>query len=110
MDLLVLGYLLQGKITPINVAILLAKDNLPELVNNLTSNAINKFGRKISGKCTVRAGKGFTLFILNEDMNDIIKIIKSGDSDVLIDGVTKTVKHEKKKNSNNKKTDFFILC
>ena len=30
-------------------------------------------------------------------MNDIIKIIKSGDSDVLIDGVTKTVKHKKKK-------------
>ena len=29
-------------------------------------------------------------------MNDIIKIIKSGDSGVLIDGVTKTVKHEKK--------------
>ena len=25
----------------------------------------------------MRAGKGFTLFILDEDMNDIIKIIKS---------------------------------
>ena len=31
-------------------------------------------------------------------MNDIIKVIKSlGDSSVLIDGVTETVKHETKK-------------
>ena len=41
--------------------------------------------------------KGFTLFFLNEDMNDIIKIIKSlEDSGVFIDGVTKTVKYETK--------------
>ena len=34
----------------------------------------------------------------NEDMNDIIKIIKAlEDSGVLIDGVTETVKHEIKK-------------
>ena len=46
----------------------------------------------------MRAGKGFTLFISNEDMNDIIKIIKSlEDSGVLIDGVTQTVKDEIKK-------------
>ena len=78
-----------------NAAIPLARDNLPELVSNLTSNAISKFHRKISGKGAVRAGKGFTLFISNENMNDIIKIIKSlEDSVVLIDGVTETVKHE----------------
>ena len=41
------------------------------------------------------AGKGFTLFISNEDMDDIIRIINSlEDSRVLIDGVTETVKHE----------------
>ena len=40
----------------------LARDNLPGLVSNLTSNAINKFDRKISGKEAVRAGKGFYLF------------------------------------------------
>ena len=41
----------------------------------------------------MRAGKGFPLFILNEDINDIIKIIKSlEDSGVLIDGITETVK------------------
>ena len=40
-------------------------------------------------------GKEFTLFISNEDMNDIIKIIKSLEySGILIDGVTETVKHE----------------
>ena len=43
-------------------------------------------------------GKGFTLFISNEDMNDIIKIIKSlENSGILIDGVTDTVKDEIKK-------------
>ena len=39
-----------------------------------------------------------TYFISNEDMNDIIQIIKSlEDLGVLIDGVTETVKHEIKK-------------
>ena len=56
---------------------------------------MNKFERKISPKGAVRAGKWLTLFILNEDRNDIIKIIKSlEDSNVLIDGITETVKHE----------------
>ena len=60
-----------------NVAVLLARDSLPGLVTNSTSNTINKFERKTFGKGAVRAGKGFTLVISNEDMNDIIKIIKS---------------------------------
>ena len=89
-----------------NVAIPLARDNLLGLISNLTSIAINKFNRKISGKEAVRTGKGFTLFISNEDKNDIIKIIKSlEDSGVLIDGVTETVKHEIK----NKMVDFLEL-
>ena len=80
-----------------DLAILLTSDNLPGLVNNLVSNATNKFEQKINEKGTVRSGKWFTLFILNEDMNDIIKIIKSlKDSGVLIDGVSETVKHEHK--------------
>ena len=53
---------------------------------------MNKFGRKISGKGAVRAGKGFTLFISNDSMNDIINSLQ--DSGVLVDGVTETVKHE----------------
>ena len=75
---------------------------MPELVRNTASyaasNAINKAERRISEKRVVRAGKGFTLFISNEDMDDIIRIIKSlKDSGVLTDGVNETVKHETKK-------------
>ena len=59
--------------------------------------------KKISVKGVVRAEKGFTLIILNEDLNDIIKTIKSlQDAGVLIDGVTETAK--------KKKEDFFGLC
>ena len=65
-----------GKKALTNIAIPLARENLTGLVRNLTSSAINKFNKKISGKGAVRAGKRFTLFISNEDMNDIIKIIK----------------------------------
>ena len=40
-------------------------------------------------------GNGYPLFISNEDLNSIIKIIKSWeDSGVFIYGVTETVKHE----------------
>ena len=64
-----------------NVDIPLARDSLPGLVSNLTSSATS-VEKKLS--------KEFTLLISNEDMNDIIKIIKSlEDSSVLIDGVTK---------------------
>ena len=66
-----------GKKALTNDTIPLARDNLPGLVSNLPSNAMNEIERKISRKGAVRAGKGFTLFISNEDMNDIIKIIKS---------------------------------
>ena len=87
-----------GKKVIRDLAIPLARDNLPGLVSNLATNAINKFKRKISEKGAVRAAKGFTLFISNKHLNDIIKIIELfEDSGVLIDGVTETVKHEIKK-------------
>ena len=86
------------KQTLTNVTLPLARDSLSGLVSNLTSSAINKFDKKISGKGAVRAGQGFTLFISKEDINDIIEFIKSlEDSGVLTDGVTETVKHEIKK-------------
>ena len=73
-----------GKKGLINIAISLARDNLLGLVGSLTSNAIN-----LNEKC---------LFISNEDMNYIIRTIKSlEDSCVLVDGVTETVKHKIKK-------------
>ena len=96
-----------GKKALANIGMPLIGDNLPGLVTNLTSNAINKSERKITRKGAFRAVKRFHLFILNEYMNDIIKIIKPlGDSIVLIDGVTQTEKHEVK----NKKEDFLEFC
>ena len=85
-----------------NCAVPFAKDNLSRLVSNIASNAasnaINKFERRLSGKGAVRAERGFNLFISDEDINDIIRIIKSlEDSGVLIDCVTETVKHQVKK-------------
>ena len=49
-------------------------------------------------------GSGYTtLIISNEEINDIIKIIQAlEDSNILLKGVTKTIKNEKK----NKKEDF----
>ena len=87
-----------GKKVIRDLAIPLARDNLPGLVSNLATNAISKFERKISGKGAVRAAKGLTLFISNKHLNGIIKIMKLfEDSGVLIDGVIETVKHEIKK-------------
>ena len=75
---------------------------MPGLVSKLASNAalnaINKFERKISGTGAVRVGKGFILFISNEDVDDIIKIVKSlGNSGILINRITKAVEHQMKK-------------
>ena len=79
-----------------NSAIPFAKDVLPKLVTvvvlNAALNATNKFERKISGRSNQRIH-----FILNEDMDDIIRILQlPEDSGVLVDGVTKVVKHENK--------------
>ena len=58
----------------------------------------------------MRAGRGFTLFISNDDMNDFIKIIKLlEDSGVLTDGVTESVKHEIKKQEGRFLGDFLAL-
>ena len=58
-----------------------AKNMLLGLVSNIalnaSSNAINKFERRIKEKRAVRAGMVFTLFISNKDIDGIIKIIKS---------------------------------
>ena len=43
-------------------------------------------------------GRGFTLFISNGDMDDVIKIVESWEqSGIVIDGAIKTVNHEIKK-------------
>ena len=48
---------------------------------------------KIHERGDVWVGKGITWFILNEDVNDIIKIIQSIENwGALLDGVSETVK------------------
>ena len=70
----------------VDATIPLAKYNLPGLVNNLPSNAVYKFESKIIGKRAVRTWKEFILITLNEDMDGIIKFIKTlEDLGVLID-------------------------
>ena len=84
-----------GKKALTNIASHLAREDLPGLINNLTSNAMNKIERKISGKGAVGAGKGSILFISNGDIIKIMKLLE--DSCALIGGVTETVKYEIKK-------------
>ena len=85
-----------------DLAISLAKNDLPGLVSSLTSNAssnvIGKLGRKINAKGAVREGRGLNLFISNEDMDDIIKIVESLEkSSISIDGATETIGNQMKK-------------
>ena len=63
--------------------------------NNISTDI--KLNKSQTSKMTQSGGKRkrFTLFISNEDINYIIKVIKLfEDSGVLIDGVTETVKYE----------------
>ena len=62
---------------PTDIAVSLVEGNVPGLISNVNSNAINKFKRKISGEGALQEGKRSTFLISNEDMNDAIKIIKS---------------------------------
>ena len=54
-----------GEKVKTDLAIPLARDNLPQIVINLASNAIKKSKRKINWKGTVGAGKELILFISN---------------------------------------------
>ena len=58
-----------GKKLLADLDILLPEDNFPGLVSNLALNAKNEFKGKTSGKGAISAGKGFMLFISNEDLN-----------------------------------------
>ena len=89
----------------LDLAVPMAKDVLPKLATKATFSALHIFGKKTktkqnttNGQGAVRAGRQLTLFISNEDMDNIIKIVelieKSG---LLVDGARKTVKHGIKK-------------
>ena len=66
-----------GRKVLLDFGVPLTKDVLPKLATKATSSAIVKLERKISRKDVVRASEWFTLFISNEDMDDIIKIVDS---------------------------------
>ena len=79
----------------LDLAVPLAKDVLPKLVNKVTSSVLDKLERKISG--LEEQEKRFTLFISNEDMDDITKIVESLEkSCLLMDGATVIVKYKTK--------------
>ena len=60
---------------------------------------MQEFIKKLHGSGTT------TVIISNEEMNDIMKIVQAlGDSNILLKGITKTIKNETKKK--NKKEDF----
>ena len=81
-----------------NNAILLARDNLPGLLSNLTSNTMNKLDRKKVEKALSEQENNLLYFFQIKDMNDIIEIRKPLEhSGVLHYGVTETVKHKMRK-------------
>ena len=84
------------------VAIPLAKDVLALLGITVAASALDTgIQKKIHGSGTT------TLIISNEEMNDIMKIIQVlEDSNILLKGVTKTTKNEKKK----QKGGFLVCC
>ena len=73
----------------------LAKDVSLKSANEGTLSIWDKSYRKISEKGAVRPGKRFALFISNNEINDIIKVVESLEKlDLLINGATETVKQE----------------
>ena len=92
-----LGALLDKLIGPLmKVAVLLAKNVLALLTTMASASVIDgAIQRKMRAQGVVKTGKGITLAISNEDMDDIIRIIKSPENSlVLIDRVSRTVKYE----------------
>ena len=60
-----------SKKEPTDLPLPLTKAALPKLATKAGPPSLDKFEREISGQGAVRAGKGLTLFISNEDMDDM---------------------------------------
>ena len=74
------------------VAVSLAKNILAPLGITVAVSAINAGNQK-----KMHGSRTTTLIILNEEMNDIMKIVQSlEDSNILLKGVTKTIENETK--------------
>ena len=69
----VIGNTIQHNIKALlDLAVPLVKDVLPKLAVKATSSLLDKFERTVSRKGVVRVEKWFTLFISNEDIDNII--------------------------------------
>ena len=93
-----LGKLLSKLAGPLmKVALPLAKNVLAPLGLTAAMSAIDgSIQKKIHGSGTTK-GAGIKLIIEQEDMNDIIKIVKAlENSGILLKGVTKTIENETK--------------
>ena len=98
-----LGSLLSKKLVGplMKVAIPLAKNILAPLGITAAASAIDAGIQKKKKK--IRGSGTATLIIFNEEMNDIMKIVQAlEDSNILLKGVTKTIKKKPKK----QKVDF----
>ena len=70
---------------------------MPKFATKAVLSVVDNFEWKMVGWVALKEGKWSTLFISNEDMDDVIRIINSIEhSSLSIDGVTETVKYEKK--------------
>lgn len=65
-----------GKRALSDLAVPFAKDDFPNLATKAISHLLDKCETKISGESVVSLGKWFILFISNDDMDDIIKVLK----------------------------------
>ena len=75
----------------------MAKEVLPQLATKTTASILDK-SKNNNGQGVERSGKAITLFILNEDIDDVIKIVGPyKNSGLLIDSAPVTVKYEIKK-------------
>ena len=101
-----------GKEALMKFVVSLTKDIFPQLA---TLSVIDNFERKFriggAGTKDLRAEKRFTLFISNEDMDNIIINIKTREnSDLINNGVTETIKHEIKKTRRWTSYCFISTC
>ena len=92
----VLGSLLSKLASPLmKVTIPLAKNVLAPLGITAAASAVDAGIKKITKK--IQGSGTTTLIISNEKMNDIMKIVQAlEDSNILLKGVTKTIKNETK--------------
>ena len=73
----------------IDLPVALAEDIFPKIATKATSSILGKFEKNIKREGAVRTGKGFTLFISNEDIDDASKTVESQEkSGPLIDGAS----------------------